>query len=47
MVEAAVIDLAAALQKAVIRMKRTPQTRLPYHWAAFVVHGACFMKYAG
>jgi len=47
MVEATMIDLAAALQKAVIRMKRTPQTRLPYHWAAFVVHGACFMKYAG
>jgi CHAT domain-containing protein len=46
MVEAAVIDLAAALQKVVIRMKRTPQTRLPYHWAAFVMHGACFMKYA-
>jgi len=47
MVEVVVIDLAVALQKAVIRMKRTPQTWLPYHWAAFVVHGACFMKYAG
>jgi CHAT domain-containing protein len=47
MVETAVIDLAAALRKVVIRMKRTPQTRLPYHWAAFVMHGACFMKYAG
>ena len=46
MVEAAVIDMAAALQKAVICMKRIPQTRLPYHWAAFVLHGACFMKYA-
>ena len=47
MAETDVVDLAAALRKTVIRMKRTPQTRLPYHWAAFVVHGACFMKYAG
>jgi CHAT domain-containing protein len=47
MVDAVVIDLAAALQKAVIRMKRTPQTRLPYHWAAFVLHGACFIKHVG
>ena len=45
--ETAVIDLATALQKAVIRLKRTEETRLPYHWAAFVLHGACFMKWAG
>ncbi|KAK5746897.1 hypothetical protein LTR17_000528 [Elasticomyces elasticus] len=42
----AVVDLAAAFQQTVIRMKRAPRTRLPYHWAAFVIHGSCFMKYS-
>lgn len=35
-----VIDLAVALQKAVIEIKSEYKTSAPYYWATFVLHGA-------
>ena len=34
------IDLAKALQTAVLKMRQNPETSAPYHWAPFVVHGS-------
>ena len=39
-----IVDLAVAHQNAVKRLKRGPDTREPYHWAAFVLHGAWFYR---
>lgn len=39
-----VFNLAIALQRAVMKMKRHREARLPYHWAPFVLHGSCFMR---
>ncbi|KAK0633984.1 CHAT domain-containing protein [Immersiella caudata] len=43
-VDMVVVDLAVALQKAVRAVRRDANTRKPYHWAAFVLHGAWFMN---
>ena len=42
--EASVFDLASALRTAVLKIRRNRRTRLPYHWASFVLHGAWFTK---
>jgi len=34
------IDLAKALQTAVLKMRQNPETSAPYHWAPFVLHGS-------
>src|SRR5438045_8800571 len=34
------VDLAVALQTTVISLKADFRTRLPYHWAPFVLHGS-------
>jgi CHAT domain-containing protein len=39
-----VVDLAVRLQKTVKMMKRNPNTREPYHWAPFVLHGSWFHR---
>jgi CHAT domain-containing protein len=39
-----ITNLAMALRKAVIALRRNPRTRHPYHWASFVLHGAWFLK---
>ena len=39
-----VVDLAVALQKQVVEMKRDADTRQPYHWAGFVLHGSWFYR---
>ncbi|KAG4434025.1 hypothetical protein IFR05_010507 [Cadophora sp. M221] len=41
------IDLSVALQQTVISLRRDYGTRLPYHWAPFVLHGACFSRNLG
>lgn len=38
------IDLAVALQETVVSLKQDYKTRLPYHWAPFVLHGSCFSR---
>jgi CHAT domain-containing protein len=43
-VEKQVVNLAVALQKAIVRMKQHRDSRLPYHWTPFVLHGSCFMQ---
>lgn len=40
------IDLAVALQRTVQELRKDPTTSMPYHWAAFVLYGASFMKTA-
>jgi CHAT domain-containing protein len=42
--EGSVVDLAVALQKTVKKLKRSPDTREPFHWAPFVLHGSWFRK---
>ena len=42
--EGGIIDLAVAHQKVVRKLKRWPDTVEPYHWAAFVLHGAWFYR---
>jgi CHAT domain-containing protein len=39
-----VLNLAVALQRAVVKMKGSRETRLPYDWAPFVLHGSYFMQ---
>ena len=39
-----IVDLAVAHQKAVKKLKNSPDTRAPCHWAAFVLHGAWFYR---
>ncbi|KAK0751416.1 CHAT domain-containing protein [Schizothecium vesticola] len=39
-----VVDLAVALQKAVLAVRAKGETRKPYHWAAFVLHGSWSMN---
>jgi CHAT domain-containing protein len=39
-----IVDLAVALQKTVIRLKRGHATQAPYFWASFVLHGAWFYQ---
>ncbi len=39
-----VLDLAAALRKAVLTIRGNRRTRQPYHWASFVLHGSWFLK---
>lgn len=39
-----VVNLARALQAAVVALKRDPYTRQPYHWAPYVLHGAWFAR---
>jgi CHAT domain-containing protein len=41
------VDLAVALQQTVISLKQDYDTRLPYHWAPFVLHGSCFSRNIG
>lgn len=41
------IDLAVALQRTVISLKQDYNTRLPYHWAPFVLHGSYFSRNTG
>ena len=43
----AVIDLAVAVQKAALRLKRRGETFQPFHWASFVLHGSWFMARRG
>ena len=38
------IDLALATQQAVLKVRENPDTRAPYHWAAFVLHGTWRVK---
>ena len=37
-------DLAVALQQTVLSLKSDYNTRLPYHWAPFVLHGSYFSR---
>jgi len=37
-----IIDLAIALQEAVIELISHPKTSEPWHWAPFVLHGSWF-----
>ncbi|KAL7770058.1 hypothetical protein ACKLNR_001442 [Fusarium oxysporum f. sp. zingiberi] len=44
---AAIIDLAEVSQRAVLALRRNIDTRHPYHWGAFVLHGCWFMSQRG
>ncbi|RYP35742.1 hypothetical protein DL767_003687 [Monosporascus sp. MG133] len=35
-----IINLAVSVQRAVLALRRRRETRQPYHWAAFVLHGS-------
>jgi CHAT domain-containing protein len=37
-----IFNLAMALQKAVVNIRKERTTRHPCHWASFVLHGSCF-----
>lgn len=39
-----VVNLAVALQRAALEIRNCKKTRAPYHWAAFVLHGAWFCE---
>lgn len=39
-----VVDLAVALQRQVVEMKRDIDTREPWYWAGFVLHGSWFYR---
>lgn len=41
-----IYNLATALQRAVLALRRRKDTRQPYHWAAFVLHGSWSMGVA-
>ena len=41
------IDLAVDLQRTLISLKQDYTTRLPYHWAPFVLHGSYFSRNIG
>lgn len=43
-VQAAMVDLAVVSQRAVLSLRKNMDTRHPYHWAAFVLHGSWFMR---
>ncbi|CAM1509525.1 Fc.00g032640.m01.CDS01 [Cosmosporella sp. VM-42] len=36
----AIVNLAEALRRAVLALRKRRKTRQPYHWAAFVLHGS-------
>ena len=38
------LDLAVAVREAVLDLRESATTRIPYHWAAFVLHGSWFWK---
>ncbi|KEY71759.1 hypothetical protein S7711_02983 [Stachybotrys chartarum IBT 7711] len=38
------VDLAGALQAAIIEIRGDARTRRPFHWASFVLHGSPFMR---
>ncbi|KAH7308575.1 CHAT domain-containing protein [Stachybotrys elegans] len=42
--EANLVDLASALQAAVMEIRGEARTRRPFHWASFVLHGSPFMR---
>lgn len=42
--DAGLVDLARSVQQAVLEIRRSPETRSPYHWAAFVLHGAWLVR---
>ena len=37
-----IVNLAMALQHTVLRIRESPETKTPYHWAAFKLYGAWF-----
>jgi CHAT domain-containing protein len=42
--DGSIINLAVALQRAVKAIKRDSETRAPYYWASFVLHGASHFR---
>lgn len=41
------IDLAVVLQQTVLSLREDYSTRLPYHWAPFILHGSYFSRNIG
>lgn len=39
-----IFNLADAMRRAVLALRRRRDSRQPYHWAAFVLHGSWFMR---
>ena len=44
--ESDILNLAHAVREAVLDLRDDMDTRTPYHWAGFVLHGAWFCKAA-